>query len=418
MGEGRARQGGTGRPGPFTFSGACVAHGHRPKERPGQVGDFAVTEMQPIARPAAGAAELSIIVPTFNERDNIAGVIGAVDEALAGIAWEIVFVDDNSPDGTAEVVREHARRDPRVRCVQRVGRRGLSSACVEGILATAAPVVAVMDADRQHDERALAAMLERIRAGGVDLVVGSRYVEGGGVGDWNRRRVAMSRFATQLANRITRTAISDPMSGFFMLTREAFMAALPRLSSIGFKILLDIAASSPTALRVAEVPYEFRSRIHGESKLDSVVLWEYLLLLLDKAVGHIVPVRFLSFAMVGGSGVFVSLAVLTLFFKGFGTDFATGQTAATVVAISTNFFLNNALTYRDRRLKGRRLVLGWITFNLVSAIGAVGNVGFASYMNELYHGFPGSWLLSALAGIAVGVVWNYATSSIFTWRKK
>jgi dolichol-phosphate mannosyltransferase len=365
-----------------------------------------------------GGAEISIIVPTFNERLNVPGVIAAVDEALAGIAWEIVFVDDNSPDGTADAVREQARGDRRVRCVQRVGRRGLSSACVEGILATAAPVVAVMDADRQHDERTLRPMLERIRGGDVDLVVGSRYVEGGGVGDWDKTRAAMSRFATGLANRITRTAISDPMSGFFMLRREAFMAALPNLSTIGFKILLDIAASAPTPLRVAEVPYEFRSRVHGESKLDSVVLWEYLLLLLDKAIGHIVPVRFISFALVGGSGVFVSLAILTIFFKLIGTDFRTGQTIATIVAISTNFFLNNALTYRDRRLKGAKLAWGWISFNMVSAIGAIGNVGFASYMNEFYGGFRGAWVVSALAGIAVGVVWNYAVSAIFTWRKK
>ncbi|MFW2831101.1 glycosyltransferase family 2 protein [Sphingomonas sp. ID0503] len=364
-----------------------------------------------------GSAELAIIVPTFKERDNIAGVIEAVDAALPGVAWEIVFVDDDSPDQTAEVVREHARRDPRVRVVHRVGRRGLSSACVEGVLATAAPIIAVMDADRQHDERALVKMLEVLRTQPVDLVVGSRYVDGGGIGDWDKKRAAMSRFATQLANRITGTPISDPMSGFFMLRREAFMAALPDLSSIGFKILLDIAASTPQPLRIAEVPYEFRSRVHGESKLDSVVLWEYLLLLLDKAIGHIVPVRFISFALVGGSGVFVSMTVLFVLFKGLHTTFQFGQTVATIVAITTNFLLNNALTYRDRRLKGWKLFLGWLTFNLVSAVGAIGNVGIASYVMDYKH-YHGSWIVSALAGIAVGVVWNYAASAIVTWRKK
>jgi dolichol-phosphate mannosyltransferase len=360
------------------------------------------------------ALELSIILPSFNEKDNVAGVIASVDKALPDVAWEVVFVDDNSPDGTSEEVRAHAQRDPRVRCVQRVGRRGLSSACIEGFLATSAPFVAVMDADGQHDEKALPIMLEKLRQSDIDLVYGTRYAAGGSTGNWDPKRAAMSRFATQMANYLTKTPLSDPMSGFFMTRRDVFMRSLPNLSAIGFKILLDIAASAPTPLRVAAVPYEFRNRVHGESKLDSVVLWEYLLLLLDKAIGHVVPVRFISFALVGGSGVFVSMVVLMMFFKGYGLSFGASQTVATVVAISTNFLLNNALTYRDRRLKGSKLFLGWLTFNVVSGIGAVGNVGVASYMYEIYSG---SWFLSALAGIAVGVVWNYAASAFFTWRK-
>jgi dolichol-phosphate mannosyltransferase len=360
-------------------------------------------------------AELSIVVPAFNERANVAALIESVDKALTGIAWEIVYVDDNSPDGTANEVRAQALKDPRVRCIQRYDRRGLSSACVEGMLSTAAPYIAVMDADLQHDEAALPAMLAALRDPSVDLAIGSRYVEGGGFGDWDSKRISMSQLATKMANFLTKTPIQDPMSGFFMIRREAFMASLPNLSVIGFKILLDLAASAPTPLRIVEVPYNFRSRVHGESKLDSLVLWEYLLLILDKAVGHIVPVRFLSFAMVGGSGVLVSMSVLALLFKGFGLPFEQSQIGATVVAITTNFILNNALTYRDRRLKGAKLLWGWLTFNLVSAVGAIGNVGIASYM---FTAYSGNWFVSALAGIAVGVVWNYAASAFVTWRKK
>ena len=131
-------------------------------------------------------ADLSIIVPTFNERDNIAGVIAAVAEALPDVVWEIIFVDDNSPDDTASCVREIARTDARVRCLHRFGRRGLSSACVEGIMSSAAPVVAVMDADRQHDEGCLSRMFELMKTTDADIVVGSRYVEGGGVSDWEQ----------------------------------------------------------------------------------------------------------------------------------------------------------------------------------------------------------------------------------------
>src|SRR5271169_4077550 len=364
--------------------------------------------------PDVRGADLSIIVPTFNERDNIAGVIAAVTEALPDVVWEIIFVDDNSPDDTASCVREIARTDARVRCLHRFGRRGLSSACVEGIMSSAAPVVAVMDADRQHDERCLSRMFELMKTTDADIVVGSRYVEGGGVSDWSRTRANMSLIATRLTNRITGTKLSDPMSGFFMMRRDVFLEALPRLSSIGFKILLDICASSRRVLKLVDVPYQFRSRQLGASKLDSMVLWQFLLLLLDKSIGRYVPIRFISFSLIGGSGVLVHILVLALLFKAVGTSFVADQTAATFTAITSNFFLNNALTYHDQRLKGINLLLGWISFNLVCATGAAANVGIANWM--FTH--DSLWYVSALAGIAVGVVWNYTMSSIFTWRRQ
>ncbi|KTT73610.1 glycosyltransferase family 2 protein [Sphingomonas endophytica] len=363
---------------------------------------------------AALPAELSIVVPAFNEAANVGLLVEAVAAALPDIRWEMVFVDDNSPDGTSARVRELAAYDARVRIVQRYGRRGLSSACVEGILASAAPYVAVMDCDLQHDERALAAMFATIRSGDVDLVVGSRYVEGGSVGDWNSRRLAASRLATRMATMLTRTPISDPMSGFFMITRDAFERSLPRLSSVGFKILLDIAASAPAPLRIAEVPYTFRNRQHGESKLDSLVLWEYFQLILDKAFGRVIPVRFMSFALVGIFGLAVHFAILTFCYVALGTAFAVAQTAATVVAITNNFILNNLLTYRDQRLKGPALLRGWLTFNLVCATGAAANVGMADWLFERHT----YWVFSAIAGVLVSVVWNYAMSSLFTWRQR
>lgn len=357
--------------------------------------------------------ELSIIVPAYNEVKNVALLVDAIGVVLGDQRWEVVYVDDNSPDGTADEVRRLAQDNPRVRIVHRYGRRGLSSACVEGILATASPIVAVMDADLQHDEAILGKMLDRIRLGDVDLVVGSRYTEGGGTGDWSKRRVAMSQFATKLSTRLTRTPISDPMSGFFMMTRSAFNAALPGLSTVGFKILLDLAASSPTPLRVAEVPYTFRTRQHGESKMDALVLWEYLQLLLDKMFGHIIPPRFIGFVMVGSTGVIVHFAILFALYKGFGEGFGFAQTIATLAATSSNFFLNNILTYRDQRLKGRGLVFGWITFNLVCGIGALTNVGIARWLFA-HHSM---WQIAALAGILVTTVWNYAMSSAFTWKR-
>jgi dolichol-phosphate mannosyltransferase len=271
-----------------------------------------------------------------------------------------------------------------------------------------------MDSDLQHDPAVLRAMLSKLRSEDVDLVVASRYAEGGSVGQLSRHRAHASSFATLLAHRLTGVELSDPMSGFFMIQRDAFLRSLPRLSSIGFKILLDVAASAPTPLKVAEVPFVFGTRRHGESKLDTNVLWEYLQLLLDKLFGRFIPVRFVSFALVGGLGVLVHFAVLAFAFKGVGLAFAAAQTIATFVAISNNFFLNNVLTYRDQRLKGRGLLIGWLSFNLVCATGAAANVGVADWLFER-HAY---WVWSAIAGVLVSVVWNYAMSSLFTWRNR
>jgi dolichol-phosphate mannosyltransferase len=359
-------------------------------------------------------AELAIVVPTFNEASNVEQLAEAVARALPGVRWEMVFVDDNSPDGTSDTVRRMALTDSRIRILHRHNRRGLATACVEGILATAAPYLAVMDSDHQHDERILAEMLAHIKQDGVDLVVGSRYMEGGGLGEWSRKRVLASQMATRLASRLTRVPMSDPMSGFFLVRRDAFMRSLPNLSSVGYKILLDIAASAPKPLRIAEVPYTFRTRQHGESKLDTLVLWEYLQLILDKAFGRYIPARFMSFALVGGVGILVHFLVLTLLYKLVGASFDQSQAVASVVAISNNFFLNNALTYRDQRLRGRSLLYGWISFNLVCATGAAANIGIADWL----FGRNTYWILSAIPGVLISVVWNYAMSSLFTWRRK
>ena len=358
---------------------------------------------------------LAIIVPTFNEAGNVATLLARLDAVLAGIAWEAIIVDDASPDGTAEVARRLALTDRRVRVIERIGRRGLSSACIEGMLSTAAPYVAVIDGDLQHDESLLPRMLARLREGGVDLVVGTRFAEGGGTGEWDRDRLAKSRFAAGLSTMVLKAELSDPMSGFFMIEAEAFRALAPRLSGIGFKILLDIMTAAPQPLRVAELGYVFRERTEGESKLDHVVALEYLIALYEKLLGRIVPVRFALFASVGAAGILVHFAVLTAMFEGLMMGFAAAQAAATLVAMTFNFWLNNLFTYRDRRLRGvRALLRGWISFCLVCGLGALANVGVAAFLFEYRHVL---WGVSALAGVLVGAVWNFALSSRFTWGR-
>jgi dolichol-phosphate mannosyltransferase len=359
--------------------------------------------------------ELTVVVPTFNERDNVEPLLAKLDEALSGISWEALYVDDDSPDGTAAHVRSIAQRDPRVRCVHRVGRRGLSTAVIEGIMASSSPYVAVIDGDMQHDERILPNMLETLKSDGVDIVIGSRHVEGGGLGDWDKSRVAISDFATRLSRLIVPADLTDPMSGFFMVRRSAFEETVRRLSGQGFKILLDIFASAPRTLQFRELGYQFRTRQHGESKLDALVVWEYLMLILDKWVGHIVPVRFVMFAAVGGTGVVVHFVALYLSLLALGQAyFAAAQAIATVLAMTSNFILNNLLTYRDRRLKGIRFLWGLLSFYAVCSVGAVANVGVANFIFEREY----QWWIAGGAGVLVGVVWNFAASSIFTWRKK
>jgi dolichol-phosphate mannosyltransferase len=364
--------------------------------------------------PADATTVLTVIIPTLNERDNIEPLLVLLTAALGETAWEVIFVDDDSRDGTAAHVRSLARRNPRVRCVQRIGRRGLATACIEGVLASAAPYVAVMDADLQHDERLLPQMLRTLDSGASDLVVGSRYVSGGGIGDWDRGRARVSELATRLARLICKTDVADPLSGFFMCRREVFERALRHMSGHGFKVLLDLLASSPEQLRVSELPYSFRERQRGESKLDTLIAWEYGMLLVDKSIGHIIPVRFALFALIGGLGLVVHLAALWITLDLLGVEFRLAQTAATVLAMTSNFFLNNQFTYRDQRLHGFYLLRGLCIFYLICGLGAVANVGVASYVFTSNH----AWWMAGVAGAIVGSVWNFAMSSVFTWNRR
>jgi dolichol-phosphate mannosyltransferase len=367
--------------------------------------------------------QLAVVLPTYNEHANVGSMVSRQDEALAGIAWEAIFVDDNSPDGTADEARAISRRDSRVRVIQRIGRRGLASAAIEGMLATAAPVVAVMDADHQHDPKLLPAMLEAVETGGYDVAVASRFAEGASTEAWGRPdRVKASGVANALARRLTGVELSDPMSGYFLLRAETFRADAHRLSGVGFKILLDILATVDTPLRVKEFPMYFAARAAGESKLDRTVIFEFLVGLYDRWLGRIIPTRFALFGTIGAAGVVVHMAVLALFlqvaggtFKGqLVTAFELGQTTAAVVAMTFNFVLNNSLTYADKRLTGFvPLLKGWCKFALTCSVGLTANVGVAAILVRFgFHEYP-----AAIAGIVIGSVWNFALSSRFVWGR-
>ncbi|MCQ8277661.1 glycosyltransferase [Acetobacteraceae bacterium KSS8] len=370
-----------------------------------------------------GSLEISVVIPCFRERPNIRPMVAALDAALAELRWEAIFVDDNSPDGTAEEIRAVARTDQRVRGLRRIGRRGLASAVIEGILSSSAEMVAVIDGDLQHDETQIPVLLEAVRSGRCDIAVASRHAEGGdaaGLSSAWRHRLSEGgiRMAQAvLPKRSGFPPLRDPMSGFFLCERRFFDQVAPYLSGHGFKILLDLILSAPRGTgevpRVLELPARFRPRLQGESKLDALVLVQFAAMLLDKFCRGLLPLRFLSFALVGLAGVAVNLLVLDAGLW-FGFDFNKSQVIATIAATLADFWLNNTLTYRDRRLRGGGLLIGLPLFLLVCAIGNVAGIGIARALYDSHHG----WQPAGAAGAAIAVVWNYAMSSTLIWRAR
>ena len=384
------------------------------------------TELEQAIDAAVRPLELAVVLPTYNERKNVATMVARLEKALAGISWEVVFVDDNSPDGTSDEVRTLSLADPRVRCIQRIGRRGLASAAIEGMCSTAAPVVAVMDADHQHDPELLPQMLAAVNSGEYDIAYASRFAEGSSTEAWGRPdRVKASGVANRIANKVTGVELSDPMSGYFMLRTETLRADAHRLSGVGFKILLDILATIDKPMRVKEFPMNFAARAEGESKLDQTVVFEFLVGLYDKWLGRIIPTRFALFGTVGALGVLVQVGALKLIKVILGHSLASSSlsgseyfilanTLAAIVAMSFNFVLNNELTYSDKRLRGfGPLMRGWAQFALTCSLGLLTNVGSAAVLKSMgIHE-----LVAVVGGIILGSVWNFALSSKFVWGK-
>ncbi len=354
--------------------------------------------------------ELSIVLPTYNERGNVAEMVARLEAALSGMLWEAIFVDDDSPDRTFDVVRAIGATDPRIRCIRRINRRGRASACLEGMLAAQAPIIAVMDADLQHDPGVLPTLFALLRENRADIVVPTRYRAGGSNGGLKGLRDPISRSAGAFARAILRVKLSDPTSGYFAARREVIDGLAARLSPDGFNTLLDIV-SADRRLRLTEVPYVFGVRHNGESKLRARVALDYLALIFSRASGGLVPQRFFLFALVGVSGVAVHLAFL-LGLEQTGFAFAQAQSLAALIAAASNFWMNNALTYRDQSLRGAKALAGLAIYVGVCSLGIVSNVGIALWLFT----DSAATLLPGLGGALVSAVWNYAVTRALIWR--
>ena len=353
--------------------------------------------------------ELTVVVPAFRERDNIPSLLRTLDRALAGLDWETIIVVDDAFDGTEDLVRERAQQDPRVRCLHRIGRRGLASACIEGMLASSAPYIAVMDADLQHDEALLPGLLAEAKSRDADVVVASRYMQGGSTGDLPPDRVRASRMAGAMS-RVLYRGLTDPMSGYFIVRRSFLERVVRKLYGRGFKILLDLIAAARGDVKVRELPYRMRKRETGQSKLGARVIAEFGMLILYHLFGRLLPARFFLFAAVGATGIVVQLAALSLLFGASG-NFLISQAVATWAAMTSNFFLNNAITYGDQRLRGRRIWRGLISFYAACGIGAFINIALADW---LFIKAAPYWA-AGLAGALIAALWNFFTTASFTW---
>ncbi|MDE2487066.1 MAG: glycosyltransferase family 2 protein [Alphaproteobacteria bacterium] len=354
--------------------------------------------------------ELAVVVPTYDEALNIAPLVGRLEAALSGVSWQLVFVDDDSPDGTWRIAKEMARLDPKISCLRRVGRRGLAGAVVEGALATSAPFVAVIDADLQHDERLLPEMLALLRRGSCEVVIGSRYLGAGSavVAGLTGRRRWGSRLANWLGRKALSMELTDPVSGLFMVKRELIDEVAPKLSPSGFKVLFDLLSAQETPVRCIELPYEFAPRAHGRSKLDHGVVAQYLSLLASKLTRQVLSPRAIMFSLVGATGVAIHLGVLK---AGLAMGFAPAQALAAVTAMTSNYLVNNAVTYRDRRKRGLALLTGYLQFCGLCSVGLLANVAVGSVAQQHLH----VWWLSGISGAAVGAAWNYVTTSLAVW---
>ena len=357
---------------------------------------------------------LTIVVPTYNEKLNVRPLVSLLDKALVDINWEVVFVDDDSPDGTADEVRELAITRLDVRVIHRIGRRGLSGACIEGILSSAAPYVAVMDGDLQHDETVLISMIASFNADPeLNLVIGSRNVEGGSSGNGlSGMRSFGSDVATVIARKLLKIQVQDPMSGFFMIKLESFREVVGELQRQGFKILTDLLSASRGSWKIKEIPFVFKERQYGQSKMDSAVTLEYFGLILARLTGGAISIRFVLFLFVGLTGLLVQLIMLKFLLNVLALEYKYLQTLAVITAMTSNFFLNNTLTYRDQSLRGRYMLFGLLSFYFVCSFGAVANISVASWI-ESSSKLP---ILASFLGGVISSLWNFISSKWLTWR--
>jgi dolichol-phosphate mannosyltransferase len=358
--------------------------------------------------------EISIVIPVYNERENIELLVKQLHTALADRHWEALFVDDDSPDGSADEIRRISLSDPRIRLILRVEDAGLAKACIQGMLSAKAELLCVMDGDGQHDPVYIPELIKALQSTKSDLASAARDLSDAtneaALGGTRRR---LSEMGNALIRKVTGRQTNDPLTGFFVIRRQAFLSVVRQLSNSGFKLLFDILASNH-ALRHVEIPFHFKERHAGDSKLDGHVLWQFLSLVIEKLCRGWIPARVISFLAVGSLGLIVHMTVLYVAL-GLGAAFQFAQGLAALTAMTFNFGLNNVLTFRERRFHGLRLIAGWLGYFMICSVSLFANVVLAAWA---FQRLDGMVLPAALAGITVDVAWKFIVSDRVLWRRK
>ena len=369
-----------------------------------------------LAVAGAQAIAISVVVPTFNEADNVGTLVERLEEALAGRRFEVLIVDDDSPDLTWQRVETLARTRPWLGCYRRIGTRGLSSAVIDGLVRVTGSALVVIDADLQHDPALvpmLAAQLDQ-----AEVAVASRYTAGGETCGWSWMRLALSRGATLMARLVLGAPTSDPMSGCFAVRRSLIERIAQDLQPRGYKILMEILYRGGVR-RVAEVPYRFGLRLHGDSKLTGSIAWDFLASMWDLRFGAVLPVRFLKYCVVGASGVGIQLMVTHLLrqIPALHTaDSAIATAAAICCAMVSNYALDNAWAFGVARHRwGLPWLAGFASFALVCTAGAVINWSVTIGIRHA-TGMHMNVYFAQMVGIAVATLWNYALNTRITWK--
>ncbi|WP_397599258.1 glycosyltransferase [Silvanigrella sp.] len=356
---------------------------------------------------------LSLIIPTYNESKNIPILIERIADTLSDISKEVIIVDDNSPDKTWEIARTLSNEYPWLRVIRRMSDRGLSSAVLAGFEISEGDILAVMDSDLQHDEKALLSFISAFEKG-AEIVVGSRKIAGGGIEDWSPFRKFVSWSATVLAKVALTKSVSDPMSGFFAIKRKIYETYKHEINPRGFKILLEFLARAKNT-RIDEVGYTFRGRVHGESKLSSKVIFDYIFALYELSIGKYLPTQFIKYGIIGFSGLIIATAII--FICQHFTNLSKSYSIALSIEISilTNFYLNNYWTFKNFKLKGLwKILRGLATFHAICLGGALINQAIALKM--LTYGMD--VYLSNAFGYFIAAIWNYIINVNITWKGK
>ncbi len=359
---------------------------------------------------------LSVILPTFNERKNILTLLDELLRLSDSYEIELIVVDDSSTDGTSSSVRELAKKDRRIRLINRLGRAGLSSAIKEGCLCATGEVLAIMDTDGQHEVRSIENGLEKLIEDKLDFVAGSRFLEKSNIKGLSDARRGGSNVANSLARFSLPkryTHLTDFMSGCMLLDRQSCISFIEKIDVNGFKFFYELLAVSKGKLKGEEIELIFQPRQYGSSKLDIAIVWDFLVSLVHTCLQRSIPRKAISFGFVGSTGVFVQFFVVYFLIWFIGIDFEKALPFAVVIAASSNFLINNALTFRSNRLKDRALMIGLFKFLLVSSLPIFANVGLTT---TFFNYISPNILLSQFAGIIVVYIWNYAASSRLVWN--